>query len=447
MSSTSLRAALRLWRLSALRQAVLLTAAFLAILVGAAVFSVIEVRDAMDRRVDDRLEARFAAASQSIADSGFDPAQTRGSSLEQVIFLPESRRDDALFGRRGTFYEANLVPRQHRGPPEPWLFFGGPVAGGWLIVGQNVGELSVFDEVLIDTFTGIGWATLAVAVLMGLGLGWRTQRRLSEITSVLGRAAEGDLTARVAPRRNRDDLDHLGQQIDETIARIQTALEQAKGFSANIAHDLKTPLTRLRIRLESALMAEADREDDIGAALEETDRAIAIFDAFLRLSRLESGALERRIEPVDLAALARDIAETYAPVIEDSDRVLRTEIAPITMQGDKVLLSQLMTNLIQNALRHTPEGSILTLVARDGAFGLMDDGPGIPEAERERVLEPLYRLDRSRGTEGAGLGLALARTIAARHGGWLGLSEAPGGGLFARMVWGRASERTKLTEL
>lgn len=449
MSSTPPRAARRLWRLSALRQAVLLTAAFLAILVGAAVFSVFEVRQAMDRRVDDRLEARFAVASQSIAEGDFDQAQARGSSLERVIFLPEARRDDALFGRRGTFYEADLVPRdgQRRGPPEPWLFFGGPAAGGWLIVGQNVGELSVFDEVLIDTFTGIGWATLAVAVLMGLGLGWRTQRRLSEITSVLGRAAEGDLTARVAPDRDRDDLDHLGQQVDETIARIQAALEQAKGFSANIAHDLKTPLTRLRIRLESALMAEADREDDIGAALEETDRAIAIFDAFLRLSRLESGALERRFETVDLAALARDIAETYAPVIEDSGRVLRTEIAPITMQGDRVLLSQLMTNLIQNALRHTPEGSILTLVARDGAFGLMDDGPGIPETERERVLEPLYRLDRSRNTEGAGLGLAVARTIAARHGGRLVLSEAPGGGLFARMVWGRALEKSKLTEL
>lgn len=447
MSSTRLRAARRLWRLSALRQAVLLTAAFLAILVGAAVFSVFEVRQAMDRRVDDRLEARFAVASQSIAEGDFDPAQARGSSLERVIFLPEARRDDALFGRRGTFYEADLVPRQRRGPPEPWLFFGGSAAGGWLIVGQNVGELSVFDEVLVDTFIGIGWATLAVAMLMGLGLGWRTQRRLSEITGVLGRAAEGDLTARVAPDRDRDDLDHLGQQVDETIARIQAALEQAKGFSANIAHDLKTPLTRLRIRLESALMAEADREDEIGAALEETDRAIAIFDAFLRLSRLESGALERRFETVDLAALARDIAETYAPVIEDSGRVLRTEIAPITMQGDKVLLSQLMTNLIQNALRHTPEGSILTLVARDGAFGLMDDGPGIPEAERERVLEPLYRLDRSRGTEGAGLGLALARTIAARHGGRLVLSETPGGGLFAQMVWGRALEKPKLTEL
>ena len=449
MSSTPLRAAGRLWRLSALRQAVLLTAAFLAILVGAAVFSVIEVRQAMDRRVDDRLEARFDAASQSFAESGLDTAQAQDSTLERVIFLPETQRDNALFGRRGTFYEADLVPRdgQQRGPPEPWLFFGGPVAGGWLIVGQNVGELSVFDEVLVDTFTGIGWATLVVAVLMGLALGWRTQRRLSEITRVLGRAAEGDLTARVATGSDRDDLDHLGKQVNETIARIEGALEQAKGFSANIAHDLKTPLTRLRIRLESAQMAEADREDEIGAALEETDRAIAIFDAFLRLSRLESGALERRFEPVDLAALACDIAETYVPVIEDSGRVLRTEIAPISIQGDKVLLSQLMTNLIQNALRHTPESSTLTLVAREGAFGLMDDGPGIPDAERERVLEPLYRLDRGRGTEGAGLGLALARTIAARHGGRLALSEATGGGLFARMVWGRALEKLKLTEL
>lgn len=456
MLSTLLEPVRRLWRLSALRQALILTAAFLIVVAGAAIFAVFEVREAMDRRVDDRLEARFESASKAISAGTLSGSQDSASSLERIIFLPAGMDDAEGYGEEGTFYEDDLVPPQGRfrgRPREPWIFYGGPTEGGWLIVGQNVGELSVFDEVLASTFIGIGWITLAVALALGLFMGWRTQRRLSEVTRVLEQAAQGDLTARVAPQGDRDDLDRLGLQVDETIERIGAALEQARGFSANIAHDLKTPLTRLRIRLETALMAEGDRADEIGAALEQADKAIAIFDAFLRLSKLESGTLEQKFEPVDLADLAQGLAEIYAPVIEDSGRTLKSDISPAMINGDPVLLNQFMTNLIQNALRHTPEGSTLTLVAEQGVFGVMDDGPGIPEGELSRVTEPLYRLDQSRNTEGAGLGLSLAKSIATRHGATLLLSDAPQGnrGLFARMVWdgtGRKNrEKTNLTKL
>ena len=433
-----------LWRLSALRQAMMLTVVFLIVVAGAAVFAVFEVRNAMDRRVDDRLEARFDDVASEIAMGTFTTNADSASSLERVIFIPDSQSRAEGYGVRGTFFEDDLVPPegQYRGEPrEPWLFFGGPVQGGWLVIGQNIGEVSVFDQVLADTFIGIGWVTLAVLLSLGLFLGWRTQRRLSDVTKVLARAADGDLTARVNPDQNRDDLDQLGVQVDETIARIGTALEQARGFSANIAHDLKTPLTRLRIRLETALLSDGDREDEIGAALEQTDKAIAIFDAFLRLSKLESGALEQKFVPVDLTQLAEDIADTYAPVIEDSGRYLRTDLAPVVLNGDKVLLGQLLSNLVQNAIRYTPEGSTLTIVAKPCVFGVIDDGPGIPEEERSRVTDPLYRLDHSRNTEGAGLGLSLAKSIATRHGATLVLSDPPnaGSGLFARMVWNQNS--------
>ncbi len=450
MLSKGIKKFRHLWRLSALRQALLLTMAFLIVVAGAAAFSVFEVRDAMDRRVDDRLESRFADVSAAISAGNLPSDANDASSLERVIFLPPSKRGADGFGEHGIFFDDDLVPPEGRlrgRPLEPWIFYGGPVDGGWLIVGQNVGELSVFDEVLTDTFIGMGWITLSLSLSIGLFLGWRTQRRLSDVTNALGRAAEGDLQARVAPRHNRDDLDQLGIQVDETIARIGLALEQARGFSANIAHDLKTPLTRLRLRLETALLTEGDREDEIGAAMEQADKAIAIFDAFLRLSKLESGALEKRFTPVDLAKLAQDTAETYAAVAEDTGRTLKTDLSPVVVNGDRILLNQFLSNLIQNALRHTPEGSTLTVMARAGLFGVLDDGPGIPEAEVDRVTEPLYRLERSRTTEGAGLGLSLARAIAARHGAEFILSDPPEGGtgLFVRMVWEEPNDRKSRT--
>jgi signal transduction histidine kinase len=453
MLSTVLSPIRRLWRLSALRQALLLTVAFLIVIAGAAGYAVYEVRDAMDRSFDDRLQARFADVSAALSDGTFSVVSDNASSLERVIFIPDSQSSAEGYGERGIFFDDELVPPEGRFrgvPREPWIFYGGPVQNGWLIIGRNVGELSVFDEVLADTFIGIGWVTLAISLSLGLLLGWRTQRRLTDVTRVLGRAADGDLTARVAPRTNRDDLDQLGVQVDETIVRIGAALQQARGFSANIAHDLKTPLTRLRIRLETALLAQGDREDEVGAALEQCDKAIAIFDAFLRLSKLESGALEQAFAPVDLMGLAGTNAETYAAVAEDSGRTLRTDLSPVVLSGDKVLLNQFLINLLQNALRHTPEGSTLTIIAAPGIFGVLDDGPGIPVAQRAAVTEPLYRLDRSRTTEGAGLGLALAKSIAARHGAELVLSDPPAGGagLFARMVWTEpATKKAKLTKL
>ncbi len=441
MLLTPLRWLARLWRLSALRQALLLTVVFLAVIAGAAGYAVFEVREEIDNRVDNRLQERFDDISADIADGVFTLEDAQATSLERVLFLPDTNRRDDYYGERGTFTEPDLIPREGRprggGAPESWLFYGGAVQGGWLIVGQNIGEVAVFNDVLVETFVTIGWVTVAVALLLGLFFGWRTQRRLTEVTNVLEQAAAGDVAARVRPAADRDDLDRLGLQVDDALTRIGAALEQARGFSANIAHDLKTPLTRLRIRLETALLADGDRSEEIGAALEQADKSIAIFDAFLRLSKLESGALEQRFEAVDLAALVGEAAETFGPVIEDSGRTLNVSAKPGTVQGDPVLLNQFLSNLIQNALRYTPTDATLTLVSGAGFFGLDDDGPGIPEAERARVTEPLYRMDRSRNTDGAGLGLALAKSIAARHGASLVLKDTAGTatGLSARMVW------------
>ncbi len=291
----------------------------------------------------------------------------------------------------------------------------------------------------------VGLLSAGAAVVVGLWFGLRNQRRISAISTVLSKVAEGgDLQARVdPPARNRDDLDALARRVDDTTAQLDALMRQTRDFSANIAHDLKTPLTRLRIRLETALVAELDTGDSaeqIGAALEQTETVIGIFNAFLRIAKLESGGATKAefVPPLNLADLTAEVTGgAYGPVIEDSGRSLQVDVdVQAQVSGDRVLLIQMLANMIENALRHTPKGTALRLVARDDVLGgLADDGPGIPEAEHDKVLQPLYRLEKSRTTEGAGLGLALVRTIAELHGAQVVLSTDPTtgrGGLFIR---------------
>ncbi|UWR00379.1 HAMP domain-containing histidine kinase [Rhodobacteraceae bacterium S2214] len=435
--STLKASAARIWRMTALRQTVLLTGVFIIVLVGAGIIAAIEVREEMSRRADDRIERRHIQIVRDVAAGEFDLKDLRNTGLERFLFTPETASQDRSLRRQGFFTDQRLLPRR-RDDDSVWMFYGGAVSGGWLVVGQNIGEFAIFDEVLAQAFLWVGTLAAIVALVFGLLFGWRSQRRITAISAVLDQAAQGDLSARVHAKGQEDDLKVLGDQVDDAIARIDVLLVQARSFSANIAHDLKTPLTRLRIRLETALTGDGDPIDGIGAALEQTDRVMSIFDAILQLGKLDSGAMKQTFAPVDLAAVATELAETYAPVVEDSGRHFSTQISTVEINGDRVLLTQFLANLIENALRHTPEGSSMVLVANTHELGLMDDGPGIPAAERDRALEPLYRLEKSRTTEGAGLGLALAAKIADLHDARIDLSDNPAGqGLFARMIFNK----------
>ncbi len=202
-------------------------------------------------------------------------------------------------------------------------------------------------------------------------------------------------------------------------------MEGLKQVSNDIAHDLRTPLSRLKQRLEAVQQEEtASREDyeaAVSDALEQANTALATFSALLRIAQIESGSRRANFAELDLSALLDQLAMTYAPVAEDLDRSLAARIEPgIGLRGDRELLTQLFVNLIENALRHTPAGTRIELaLARDGTDLLAevsDDGPGIPAAEREKVFRRFYRLETSRSTPGSGLGLSLVGAVAALHG-------------------------------
>lgn len=437
--------------MSALRQALLLTAIFVLILVSAGFFVVSEFQDEFDRRTRLELQNRFDTLAEEIAAGGFNSADHPNFGMEQVFFLPDGQASSIRLFRRTGFFDEDKYgddDDDRRDDPddgpkgEDRLYLGGPIEGGRLVVSTSLGRRDLIYDTMFQTLLVIGIVSILAATFVGGILGLSNQRRMSAVLDALSRVAGGDLAARIHPKRDRDDLDQLARRVDDTAAQLEILMHQTREFSTNIAHDLKTPLARLRLRLESALAAnerDGDCSEEIRAALEQADEIIAIFDAFLRIARLESGASRAGFEPVDLAALADEAAEIYAAVVEDGGRSLDVDAhGPATIRGDRVLLIQMLANLIENGIRHTPEGTALTLIAGERELGLADTGPGIPPEEFGNVTRPMYRLDKSRGSESAGLGLSLVKNIAELHGAELvlsnnGRSGAPG--LFVRAVF------------
>jgi signal transduction histidine kinase len=262
----------------------------------------------------------------------------------------------------------------------------------------------------------------------------------------------GDLSRRIPADGAGDDFSQLVDNLNRMLERIESLLEGVRQVSDNIAHDLRTPLARLRNRLDE-LQKETGRgragTELVEQAIREADGLLATFGALLRIARIEAGARRSGFVPVDLAALARDVVELYEPVAEESGRSLRLEaLASPVVQGDPELLSQALANLVDNALKYGADGAPVDVqVAEiDGApcLTVSDAGPGIPEGERTAVFRRFHRLDSSRASPGSGLGLSLVAAVAGLHRVDVRLGDA-GPGLRAELRWpkgGRARPGT-----
>ena len=259
--------------MSALRQALLLTAIFVAILVSAGFLVVSGFEDEFDRRTRLELQARFDTLAGEIAASGFDAADHPNFGMERVFFLPDGQTSpNPMFRRTGFFEEDDDDDRRgghddgHEG--EDRLYLSGPIEGGRLVVATSLGRQDLVYDAMFKILLVIGIVSTLAATLVGGILGFRSQRRMSAVLDTLSRVAGGDLAARVHPMRDRDDLDQLARRVDETTAQLEILMRQTREFSVNIAHDLKTPLARLRLRLENA-QATAERSDDSSGGIRE----------------------------------------------------------------------------------------------------------------------------------------------------------------------------------
>lgn len=329
-----------------------------------------------------------------------------------------------------------------------------PMAGGLLIVAESLEPTKELRETFLDLVAFNLIPTILLSLAAGVWLAAASARRVGRIETALGRMAEGDLSARVDGPDRGDDLSRIGTGKDRMAEAQETATAALRQVSADIAHDLKTPVQRLALMLSDLRdrLPEEGPEADLAArAAEEADRAVAVFQSLLQIAQIEGGSPKARFGSVDLAAVVRTFIEIYEPAAEDSGHVLRLEPlpeGPATVTGDRNLLGQAVANLIENALRHTPPGTLIrvSLTREPGRVVLTvaDTGPGIPEAERDKVRRRLYRLERSRTTPGHGLGLSLVEAIAQAHGAELDLSDnAPG--LRVRLTFTETAARAAQT--
>ena len=299
--------------------------------------------------------------------------------------------------------------------------------GTVLVLGRNVDEITEFSEIVLRALAlGLGPATV-LALAGGALLAFRGQRRIEAIHRAARRIMAGHLGQRLQARRDGDDVDKLAAIVNGMLDEIERLMMEVKGVGDDIAHDLRTPLTRVRMALErgrndaatvEALRAVVDR------AITGIDHALGIITALLRIAEIEQGRRRAGFASVDLAEIVREVADLYEPIAEDRGLDLRVEAAsvPAWVRGDRDLLFEALANLVDNAVKFTPAGGrvVLALAAEPGGNCILrvsDTGPGIPQAERDAVLRRFYRSDPSRAkVPGTGLGLSLVAAIASLHG-------------------------------
>jgi signal transduction histidine kinase len=313
--------------------------------------------------------------------------------------------------------------------------------GPLLVVAADPEAIEQLDSHMIPLFI----AAFGVIVAIGVGgafiLGRALRRRLEAIDRTANAIIAGDLSQRVPLTDSGDEFDRLAGTLNLMLERISELLDNLRQVSGDIAHDLRTPLTRLRQKLELGVAGGGDAaslREVMRDAIEHSDDMLALFGAILGISEVEAGGARVRKDRIDLSALVLDLADSYRPSAEDSGHRLTSRIdREVKVDGNRELLAQLCVNVLDNALHHTPPGTEIGISLTNGEaveLAIEDDGPGIPAEERERVFGRFIRLERSRSTPGHGLGLSLVAAIAKAHGGEVRIEDnRPGVRLMVRL--------------
>jgi signal transduction histidine kinase len=339
----------------------------------------------------------------SFRRSVFDTYGLYETSKEELL-LPfnQLRQDDYLYGDAA-------VP--------VWLILVESTQFGDFAVAAPIYDLAQYDLAVPRAMLLSGIVIVLITLSAGVVFGLRFHARLDVISDGMKRVASGDFSVRVSRTNTNDDLDDLAENIDETTKRLEVAMTQLNNMSRNIAHDLKTPLARLRSRLESTAGKCEETEDDILDAIGEVDSIITIFDTISRISKIEAGGAKTGFKIINLGDVAQTIAENFGPVIEDSGHAFTVDVVlPAEVMGDARMIEQAVANFIQNALRYSEPQTPIALKVVKNVIAIENEGVGIPEHEHERVQRPMVRLDSARSSEGSGLGLAMVRAIAQLHG-------------------------------
>jgi signal transduction histidine kinase len=306
--------------------------------------------------------------------------------------------------------------------------------GEILAIGRNNDEIGGIANIVRRALMLGLLPAFGLAVVIGLVLSLRARRRLSEVNRRIRRIVTGDLRERLPTHGSHDPFDQLAVSVNRMLGEIETLIQEIAGVGNDIAHDLRTPLTRVRARLERG-RARAATLDELRTVVDQSigglDQSLAVVTALLRIAEIEHSRRLEGFSQVQLAPLVREVGDLYEPIAEDKRVNLQVEAADeATVHGDRDLLFEAVANLVDNAVKFIPDGGRVTLALlhRDGesVIQVKDTGPGISEAEREAVVKRFYRSDKSRNTEGLGLGLSLVAAIVKLHGFRFTIAAGPG---------------------
>ncbi|HEX4170919.1 MAG TPA: HAMP domain-containing sensor histidine kinase [Acetobacteraceae bacterium] len=403
--------------------------------------------------LDRQTAAAIQADAQSLADR-FERGQLPALMLTIDERLAQNVEDDAIYllvspsGQRlagnlqrwpqgavesGAWYE---LPIERAGIRSLALVQAFTLPGDFrLLVGRDVQVRAQLRRLLTDALLWALLVVLAMATVGALVVRSLFRRALANVSDTAMAIAGGDLTQRVKLTGRGDEFDQLAETINDMLDRMARLMEGVREVSNAIAHDLRTPITRARTRLEDAAVhagSAAELRAAIERAIADLDGIVAVFQALLRIAEIEAGSRRAAFASLDVAPLLADVAELYGAVAEDRGIALSVQ-APdrLPAYGDRELIQQAVANLVDNAVKFSPPGAAVTLSAQATRAGVeiavADQGPGIPEAERERAGERFFRGERARNTPGSGLGLALVQAVAQLHGGSLRLLDAAPG--------------------
>ncbi|MDB6107268.1 MAG: two-component sensor [Gammaproteobacteria bacterium] len=315
--------------------------------------------------------------------------------------------------------------------------------GRLLVLGRSVTVVQQIDEIVRRGLLLSLIPMLLLALMGGVLLSHAALRRIAEVHSTSRQIMAGQLSKRLPVRGSSDDFDKLARIVNEMLDEIERLMLQAKGAGEDIAHDLRTPLTRLRGRLERALSAGPGAPDvnaTLVTAIEDIDQILGTITAILRIAEVDHGLRRAAFREVDLADVVREATDLYEPIAEEKAIVIDVSIEKVgAVKGDGDLLFEAVANLLDNAIKFTPRSGHVEVSIRAGEHGTLvrvrDSGPGIPAGDFPKVLRRFYRADRSRHTPGTGLGLSLVASIARLHGFGLVLDDRDAGCCIAIECW------------
>ncbi len=304
------------------------------------------------------------------------------------------------------------------------------VGGDRLLVARDLRDATAFRQRVLSTIAWAALISLALGIVGGLLMTRQMLRRVESVANTTRHIIHGDLGQRIPLTGSGDEFDQLGANLNAMLDQIERLMNGMRQVTDNIAHDLRTPLSRLRSRLEVTLLEKpntARYAEVLRETIAEADQLLGTFNALLSIAEAEDGSRRDAATVVDLAEIARNVAELYEPVADDKGLTLAVNVPDnLPVRGDRHLLSQAIANLVDNALKYTPSGGVSLTVGRDadGArVEVADTGPGIPADRREVVFDRFVRLEGSRSTPGNGLGLSLVRAVATLHGGTVRLED------------------------